>query len=245
MTLLVVSFLAGILTTFAPCILPLLPVIIGGGISSSRTKKQNFRRGLLIVGSLGLSVIIFTLLLKATTALLGVPQEVWRILAGGIVILLGINYLFPHVWQTVILKLGMSQRSNATLYKASATSSTGGAILTGAALGPVFTSCSPTYALIVAAVLPASFFEGLLYLVAYVIGMAIVLLLVIYLGQKIISKLGWALNEHGIFHKVIGVIFVIVGIGVILGFDKSAQTFLLERGVYDGTSGFEESFQLK
>ena len=245
MTLLVVSFLAGILTTFAPCILPLLPVIIGGGISSSRTKKQNFRRGLIIVGSLGVSVIIFTLLLKATTALLGVPQEVWRVLAGGIVLLLGINYLFPRVWQTVILKLGMSQRSNATLYKASATSSTGGAILTGAALGPVFTSCSPTYALIVAAVLPASFFEGLLYLVSYVIGMAIVLLLVIYLGQKIISKLGWALNEHGIFHKVIGVIFVIVGIGVILGFDKSAQTFLLERGVYDGTSGFEESFQLK
>jgi len=245
MTLLVVSFLAGILTTFAPCILPLLPVIIGGGISSSRTKKQNFRRGLLIVGSLGVSVIIFTLLLKATTALLGVPQEVWRILAGGIVLLLGINYLFPRVWQTIILKLGMSQRSNATLYKALATSSTGGAILTGAALGPVFTSCSPTYALIVAAVLPASFFEGLLYLVAYVIGMAIVLLLVIYLGQKIISKLGWALNEHGIFHKVIGIIFVIVGIGVILGFDKSAQTFLLERGVYDGTSGFEESFQLK
>ena len=245
MTLLVVSFLAGILTTFAPCILPLLPVIIGGGISSSRTKKQNFRRGLLIVGSLGVSVIIFTLLLKATTALLGVPQEVWRILAGGIVLLLGINYLFPRVWQTIILKLGMSQRSNATLYKASATSSTSGAILTGAALGPVFTSCSPTYALIVAAVLPASFFEGILYLTAYVIGMAIVLLLVIYLGQKIISKLGWALNEHGIFHKVIGVIFVIVGIGVILGFDKSAQTFLLERGVYDGTSGFEESFQLK
>ena len=245
MTLLVVSFLAGILTTFAPCILPLLPVIIGGGISSSRIKKQNFRRGLIIVGSLGVSVIIFTLLLKATTALLGVPQEVWRILAGGIVLLLGINYLFPRVWQTIILKLGMSQRSNATLYKASATSSTSGAILTGAALGPVFTSCSPTYALIVAAVLPASFFEGILYLTAYVIGMAIVLLLVIYLGQKIISKLGWALNEHGIFHKVIGIIFVIVGIGVILGFDKSAQTFLLERGVYDGTSGFEESFQLK
>ena len=245
MTLLFISFLAGVLTTFAPCILPLLPVIIGGGMSQSVNTSKQLRRGLLIVASLSVSVIVFTLLLKATTALLGVPQEVWRFVAGGIVLALGINYLFPRLWQTMILKIGMSQRSNATLYKASATSSTGGAILTGAALGPVFTSCSPTYALIVAAVLPASFIEGILYLIAYVIGMAVVLLLVIYLGQKIISKLGWALNEHGIFHKVIGVIFVIVGIGVILGFDKSAQAFLLERGVYDGTSGFEESFQLK
>ena len=240
MTLLVISFLAGILTAFAPCILPLLPVIIGGGISSNRTKKQNFRRGVIIVGSLAISVIIFTLLLKATTALLGVPQEMWRILAGGIVLLLGINYLFPQVWQRLSAKASLG--SNKTLYSAAARDSPLGAILTGAALGPVFTSCSPTYALIVAAVLPASFSAGIAYLVAYVIGMVSVLLLVIYLGQTLVSKLGWALNERGVFHKIIGIIFVIVGIGVMLGFDKTAQTFLLERGVYDGTSGFEEAF---
>lgn len=244
MTLLLISFLAGILTTFAPCILPLLPVIIGGGVSKTATRSQNLKRGLLIVASLSISVIIFTLLLKATTALLGVPQEVWQIIAGGIVLLLGINYLFPALWQSINMEFGASQRSNTTLYKASANNSKAGTILTGAALGPVFTSCSPTYALIVAAVLPASFFAGMLYLIAYVIGMSLVLLLVIYLGQTLVSKLGWALNEHGVFHKVIGVIFVIVGLAVILGFDKTAQSFLLEKGIYDGTSGFEESFQL-
>jgi len=242
MTLLFVSFLAGILTTLAPCVLPLLPVIIGGGLATT-DKKSSIRRPLLIVGSLAVSVILFTLLLKATTLLLGVPQEVWRWLSGGIVILLGITYLFPALWQKLALVLKLPERTNKALYKSSAEKSTWGAILTGAALGPVFTSCSPTYALIIAAVLPASFFMGLLYLLAYVLGMVSILLLAIWLGSKLTRKLGWALDEHGTFHKVIGVLFIVVGISVVFALDKALQAWLLEAGFYDGTSGLETLFQ--
>ncbi len=244
MTLLLVSFLAGVLTTLAPCILPLLPVIIGGGLNSREGGSSNLKRGIIVVGSLAISVIVFTLLLKASTVLLGIPQELWRIISGGIVLLLGINYLFPTLWQRLVLALNLSGRSNKNLYKAAGNSSITGAIATGAALGPVFTSCSPTYALIVAAILPASFLAGLLYLTAYTVGMVSVLLIVIWLGQKIVKKLGWALNEHGIFHKIIGIIFVIVGVGVLLGADKAVQSWLLERGVYDGTTGLEEMIKL-
>lgn len=241
MTLLFVSFLAGILTTLAPCVLPLLPVIIGGGIASA-DKKASIRRPLIIVGSLAISVIAFTLLLKATTLLLGVPQDVWRWLSGGIVVLLGITYLFPSLWQRLALLLRLPERTNKALYRSSAEKSTVGAILTGAALGPVFTSCSPTYALIIAAVLPASFLMGLLYLIAYTIGMVSILLLVIWLGSKLTRKLGWALDEHGVFHKVIGVLFIVVGIGIIFALDKTLQAGLLDAGFYDGTSGLEELF---
>lgn len=241
MILLFASFLAGVLTVLAPCILPLLPVIIGGGLADTQ-KKPSFKRPLIIITSLAVSVIVFTLLLKASTLLLGVPQDVWRWISGGIVLLIGLNYLFPSLWQNVALALRLPQRTNKTLYQSSAQKSTWGTIATGAALGPVFTSCSPTYALIVAAVLPASFFAGLLYLVAYVVGMVSILLLVIWLGSALVRKLGWALNEHGVFHKVIGVLFIAVGIGIIFGFDKVAQTWLLDAGFYDGSSGLEEIF---
>ena len=242
MTLLFVSFVAGILTALAPCVLPLLPVIVGGGIASGDTKAK-FNRPLLIVLSLVVSIIVFTLLLKASTALLGIPQEVWQWLSGGIVLFLGITYLFPSVWQRIAVWLGLPLRTNKTLYASSAQKSSWGAIATGAALGPVFTSCSPTYALIIAAVLPASFTSGLAYLIAYTLGMAIVLLLVIWLGSKIVHKLGWALDEHGIFHKVIGMLFIAVGVALIFGLDKILQTWLLDSGFYDGTSGLEKLFE--
>ena len=243
MTLLLISFIAGLLTVLAPCVLPILPIIIGGSIAHAvPDRRHSTERILLIIGSLAVSVIVFSLLLKATTTLLGVPQAVWQYIAGGIVILIGINFLFPTLWLTLSgwAKLGI--RSNATLAKANTRSGTIGAILTGAALGPVFSSCSPTYALILAAVLPSSFALGLLYLIAYVAGMSLLLFLVAYFGASLTRKLGWALDEHGTFHRVLGILFIIVGLSVIIGFDKSVQSWLLERGVYDGTSGLEEQF---
>lgn len=241
MTLLLVSFLAGTLTVLAPCILPLLPVIIGGSSArSSENKHDIMRRAFLITSSLAISVVVFTLILKATTALLGIPQEVWQVVSGTIVMLLGINFLFPHLWLIAAEKISLG--SNKALFGAASKPGVTGQILTGAALGPVFTSCSPTYALILAAVLPVSFATGFTYLVAYALGMALVLLIASYYGARLTQHLGWTLDETGWFRRTLGIIFVIVGLSVMLGFDKDLQTWLLERGFYDGTSGLERYF---
>lgn len=109
----------------------------------------------------------------------------------------------------------------------------GGAVLTGAALGPVFSSCSPTYALIVAAVLPVSFFEGVVYVLAYAIGLAAALLLIALLGRGLVRRLGWLADPHGWFRRTVGVLFILVGVAVITGFDKQLQTWILDAGLYD------------
>lgn len=243
MTLLLVSFLAGVLTVLAPCVLPLLPIIIGGNAASKDdTRASLLKRALVITASLAVSVVIFSLLLKATTALLGVPQQFWQLLSGVIVVLIGINFLFPALWLRATLASGLSSKSNQTLFKESSRRGHGGAILTGAALGPVFTSCSPTYALILAVVLPASFASGMVYLVAYAVGMSAMLLLVSYFGARLTKRLGWTLDESGLFRRILGSVFILVGIGVIFGWDKALQAWLLEQGFYDGSSGLEELF---
>lgn len=241
MTLLILSFIAGVLTVAAPCVLPLLPVIIGGSLLEASKDKpsRQWLRPLVIAASLAVSVIAFTLLIKATTALLGVPQYVWQIISGGIVILLGAYYLWPHAWEVFSSRSGLFNRSNAVLGKAYQRKGLSGAILIGAALGPVFSSCSPTYALIVATVLPVSFAQGLLYLVAYAAGMSATLLLIAYLGQAFVSKLRWLSNPNGWFKRVIGISFVAVGLMVLFGLDKQIQAYVLERGWYDPISGIE------
>lgn len=244
MTLFILSFIAGVLTVAAPCVLPLLPVIVGGSlINNEQHKNRQWLRPLVIATSLAVSVVVFTLLLKATTTLLGVPQSVWQVISGVIVILLGLYYVWPDLWEKGSSKFGLFNKSNKVLGKAIQKQGLFGAVLIGAALGPVFSSCSPTYALIVATILPASFIKGLVYLIAYALGMSAMLLLVAYLGQAFVAKVSWLSNPDGWFKKLIGALFILVGLGVIFGIDKEIQAFVLEQGWYDPIGNLEKSLR--
>ena len=115
-------------------------------------------------------------------------------------------------------------------------------MLLGASLGLVFNSCSPTYALIISVLLPQSFLSGVLYLAAYCLGLGAMLLLLAIFGRSIIVKLKWAVNPNGVFHKTIGVIFIVIGLVIILGLDKSIQTAILSSGLYEPIAQFERLF---
>lgn len=244
MELLIVSFVAGTLTAAAPCILPLLPVIVGGSIArGGKDQNRNWQRPLIIASSLAVSVIVFTLLLKATAALLGVPVMFWQIVSGIIVTSLGISFLWPVLWEKAALKTGLYGGAHKLMGGSYAKKGFAGDALMGFSLGPVFNSCSPTYALIVATILPASFAKGFTYLLAYALGLAGILLLIAYAGQSVASKLGWLAAPSGWFKRMVGILFIIVGVSVIFGLDKQFQAFVLERGWYDPVAGIEESLR--
>ena len=239
--LIILSFVAGALTVLAPCILPLLPVIIGGtSLNSEGNETSGLRHALIICISLAISVLIFSLLLKASTLLLGIPQFAWQAISGIIVILFGINLIFPMLWAKVSIKLGIENKSNRFLGQSSKKKGIMRDVLIGAALGPVFASCSPTYALIVATILPQSFVNGLIYLAVYCLGLASVLLAIGVAGQSLVSKLGWATNPNGWFRKSLGIIFIITGLVVIFGLDKQIQTLIIESGLYGPIKKFEQ-----
>jgi len=218
------SFLAGILTILTPCTLPLLPVVLGGSLNN----KSKFRP-IIIVGSLAVSVFIFTLLLKASFNSLFVDDSLIRSLSGIIIMALGIINLYPHLWEKASQKLGLSSKSNNFLIFSSEQKGIASAILTGLALGPVFSSCSPMFGYILFAILPLSFVQGITALLLFILGMSLFLLLVSVLGQKLITKTKWASNPNGKLKKTIGIIFIVVGIAVIFRIDKSIESFLLEQ----------------
>jgi len=116
MLLLTGAFIAGILTTLAPCVLPLLPVIVGGSLGQSG--RKSFNRALLIASSLGISVILFTLLLKATTYFIDIPSAFWQWLSGLILISLGLFAAKPAIWEHLSMRLSLQSRSTPLLSKA-------------------------------------------------------------------------------------------------------------------------------
>lgn len=232
MTLLIISFIAGVLTILAPCILPLLPVIVGRSIADSTPSR---RRMITVILSLGISVFLFTLLLKLSTLFIDIPQDFWKYISGGIIFIFGIVTLFPSLWENLSFTSAMNQRSNQALMVGYNKNNVWGDIIVGASLGPIFSACSPTYFVILATVLPVRPVVGIVYLLTYVLGLCLALLVVSILGQKITQKLNIASNPRGWFKKTLGVIFILVSIGILTGYDKKLQVSLLDAGFFDVT----------
>jgi cytochrome c biogenesis protein CcdA len=205
----------------------LLPVIVGGAVSGAADLRA-VRRALVITASLGASVVTFTLLLKASTALIDIPVSVWRWISGSLLIALGLAELLPDAWSRISVATGLNARSAGGLAAAHRRGGIAGAMLTGAALGPVFTSCSPLYAYVVVTVLPAAPARGLVLLAAYVIGLAAVLLVVALLGQRAVRRLRWAADPQAPWRRVLGALFVVIGVLVLTGLMQDVETWVLE-----------------
>ena len=224
MEFLVVSFFAGVFTILAPCVLSLLPVILGGSASG----KSKWRP-LVIVASLGISVFVFTILLKTTTTFITIPDAFWRYLSGGLVFFFGLTLLFPVLWTKLAFKCGL-YKSEKLLVKSGEKEGFGGAMLLGASLGPVFTTCSPTYALIIAIVFPASFGIGVSNLLIYIVGMSLPLILIGYGGQRVLGRFRGAANPKGWLKRSLGILLVAVGLMIFTGFDKKVESLILDSG---------------
>lgn len=216
--IMLLSFIAGSLTTFSPCCLPVLPVIVG----SSSIQKSPLRIFVMNV-SLALAIILFTLLLKVSSLFINFSEASLHILSGAVVFLLGLSLLLPNLWDRFASLIKFNQVADNWLKKAASVQGLPGAVLIGLALGPIFSSCSPAYAFILASVFPVSFTEGFVYLVCYVLGLFICLFLFSLLGQRLSKKLSWAINPKGWFKRTLAVVFMILGLLIITRLDQKSS----------------------
>lgn len=231
MLLLLISFIAGVLTVLAPCILPLLPVIVGGSLTDG---KVNLKKALTIVISLGVSVIVFTLFLKVSTLFINIPEYTWKLISGGIIFILGIITLFPSLWENQFIAR-LSSKSNILLGKGDQKKNLLGDVIVGAALGPVFSTCSPTYFIVIATVLPVAPAKGFIYLMSYTVGLCLSLLLIAFVGQKVMTRLNIASDSRSVLKRVLGVIFILAGLAILTGYDKKLESAITGAGFFDVT----------
>ncbi len=234
MELLLVSFVAGILTILAPCVVSVLPILLARSAGS-----KDARSPLAVILGLAGSIVVFTVLLKATTLFIAVPQSFWQAVSGVIIILFGVFTLFPSTWEWIVLKTRFVFKTQDMLGGAAKKKGVVGDVLLGASLGPVFSACSPTYALLVAVVLPAQPIIGLINLLVFVTGLSLMLLLIAHFGQRLIRKLGWGINPRGWFRRSLGIVLVVVGVMIITGYDKILLGNLVSSGLYDFQLNFE------
>lgn len=226
MELLPLSLLAGVLTVLSPCVLPLLPVILAGSAAESGR-----RSAYLIIASLAVSVIAFTLFIRGASALLGVPTDVWLIVSGSLVLFIGVTLAFPALWERISTVTGLNRATGELVDSSAQRTGAARPLLLGLSLGPIFTSCSPTYGLILAAVLPTSFAVGFANLLAYTVGLSALMLLIALGGQSMTRRMKWAVDPKGVFRRGLGGVLIVVGLLIATGVIKDVEAWLVERGI--------------
>ncbi len=236
MSFLIPSFFAGVFTVLAPCVLTFLPVILGGSLG-----EKNMIRPSIIITSLGFSVILFSIALKATTLFISVPNTFWTSISGGILFIFGLTMIFPFAWGKITTFFRIHGDQNA-LQKNAKEQSMKSAILLGMALGPVFTTCSPTYAVIIAIILPASFTLGIINLFAYTFGLSLILFIIAMGGQTVVRKFHFVANPNGWLKKSLGILLLITGFAIMSGLDKKLESAILDLG-YGGPVEIEEAMK--
>jgi cytochrome c biogenesis protein CcdA/thiol-disulfide isomerase/thioredoxin len=216
-----IGLAAGFITAISPCVLPVLPIIFAGGATGGR------RKPFAIVTGLVLSFSAFTLFGVWLLKRLGLPEDLLRDIAIGLLFLVAATLLFPKVEEIVQRPLlRLTRRPGGDL---------GGGLLLGASLGLVFVPCAgPVLAAIT--VVGATQDVGarsIVLTVSYAIGAAVPMLLVAFGGRSVMS----ALRPHA--HRIRQ------GLGIAVGLTALAIALNVDRHFQTAIPGYTEALQSK
>lgn len=202
LVLLLIGFLAGIVTAISPCVLPVLPVLLAGGASG--------RKPLRIVAGLVVSFSVFTLFATWLLRQLGLPQDLLRNLAVVLLFVMAGVLLLPRA--ALLLERSLSFFSR--LRPANA----GGGFFLGATLGLVFVPCAGPFLAAITTAAARENFGGrtIAATLAYAAGAAIPMLLIVRGGRE----MGTRIRAHAERLRIAsGAVIALVAIGLVFHLD--------------------------
>jgi cytochrome c biogenesis protein CcdA/thiol-disulfide isomerase/thioredoxin len=216
-----IGLAAGFITAISPCVLPVLPILFAGGATGGR------RKPFAIIAGLVLSFSAFTLFGVWLLRSLGLPRDLLRDVAIGLLFLVAATVLFPRIEEIVQRPLlRLTRRPGGDL---------GGGLLLGASLGLVFVPCAgPVLAAIT--VVGATQDVGarsVVLTLAYAVGAALPMLLIAFGGRAGMN----ALRPHA--HRIRQ------GLGVVVGLTALAIALNVDRHFQTAVPGYTEALQEK
>src|SRR6185369_14859560 len=236
--LLIFSFWAGLSTILAPCIWPVLPIVLSSSIAG-----RDHRRPLGITLGVMLSFAFFTLSISLLVKAFHLDPNLLRLIAVVVIAALGLMLVVPRlgVW----VDLAISRMSNGFGGKTVQGIGVLPVFLTGLALGVVWSPCAgPILATIAALSATGQVnLDVILVTLAYVIGVGVPLFAFAYGGQRFVGKARGLSKYTGKIQQVFGVVMILAALAILNNYDQKFQLFVLDRFPILGTAinGFENS----
>jgi cytochrome c biogenesis protein CcdA/thiol-disulfide isomerase/thioredoxin len=224
------AFISGVITILSPCILPVLPILLSGGVSGGRARPYGVITGFIV------SFTVFTLTLSTIVQALRIPADALRIAAVVLIILFGIVMLVPRLsgwFELFASKIATRGRSLAPA-AGGATSGRGwagywGGCLVGLSLGLVWTPCvGPIMASVISLALTRRIASGSVYItLAYTLGTALPMLGVMFGGRALLNRVPALARNSANIQRGFGVLMILLGVAIGLGWDRQFQSLVL------------------
>src|SRR6266540_6512663 len=205
----VFAFVAGLITAVSPCVLPVLPIVLGGGVGENR------RRPYAIIAGLASCFLVSILFAAWVLDKLGLPKDLLRNISIGLLFLLAVTLLVPQVGVLIERPLARLSRGPS--------GDRGGGFLLGCALGFVFVPCGgPAIGFVTSAAASLDFgFKTLAVAVSYTVGVAAVLLAIAVGGRRVAGALRSGVER---FRIALGVVIAAAAVALIFNVDTKLQT---------------------
>ena len=219
------AFLAGLLSVLSPCVLPLLPLVLGAAASEHRFGP------LALAGGLALSFVAIGLFVATIGFGLGLDTGIFRTGAAILMILLGLVLMLPAAQTRLAVAAGPLSNWTETRFGGLSTAGLSGQFGVGLLLGAVWSPCvGPTLG--AASLLASQGHDlGAVALTMFLFGLGAALPLCVLGTLSRATLVGWRdrMMSLGKGLKVaLGLILVVTGLAIVLGADKALETLLVD-----------------
>jgi len=219
------ALIAGLLSTLSPCVLPLIPIVVGGAIGEHRFGPVALAAGL------ALSFVVIGLFVATIGYAAGLDQDLFRFAAAILMIALGAALLLPRMQERLATAAGPI--GNWAQERAGGISAGGlsGQFCVGLLLGAVWSPCvGPTLG---AASVLAARSENLasvaLTMAAFGLGAALPLLAIGMMSREALVRWRDRMLSAGRGGKAaLGALLIVMGLLIVSGFDKRIETALVD-----------------
>jgi cytochrome c biogenesis protein CcdA len=219
------SFLAGALSTLSPCVLPLIPVVLGAAVSQHRYGPAALAAGLAI------SFTVIGLFVATVGFSIGLDGGVFRGVAAVLMLGLGVMLVVPAFQARVALAAGPAGNWIEQRFGGFAAIGLGGQFGVGLLLGAVWSPCvGPTLG--AASVLAAQghdLGQVAATMAVFGIGAALPLLILGMLSRETLLRWRKHIAGAGSGLKIaLGILLVLTAVAILSGFDKALETALVD-----------------
>lgn len=219
--LLLFAFISGLITIAAPCIWPLLPIVLSASATGGHRKPLGITLG--IISTFG----IFTLSISYIVKIIPFDPNSLRLFAVIVIVFLGLILLIPKFSAKVE---GLVSRLNSR-FSFGTQNKNGliGGFITGMALGLVWAPCAGPILATIATLSATQAVNSSIVLVTitYILGIGIPLFIFASFGRRIFSKSKKLSPYLGKIQQIFGIIMILTAVLIFTNYDKIIEAKLL------------------